>query len=246
MLWLRRFTFLILVAAGLTVIYVAIHVFWNVRPYDYIPAASETQAQIVSDRLMVYSRQAEDVARLVAILLIVSGLYTIAQAILAQLAAERVLHRLDDAIDTTRHEFALAAGDLRELKEDVNRAVERSTAQAAAIEEIRAEVRQRLGMGPWSPATPAPPKAPEPVIEDKTAPIAEVPQPEPEAVPEEPAPLESALGQEQSVALEEPAPVEEPVAAEEPPAVEEPVAVEAPPAVAVEEAPAIEEPVFVE
>src|SRR5579884_3783632 len=168
MLWLRRFTFLILVAAGLTVIYVAIHVFWNVRPYDYIPTGAESQAQIVSDRLMVYGRQAEDVARLVAILLIVSGLYTIAQAVLAQLAADRVLHQLDAAIDSTRHEFALAAGDLRELREDVTRAVERATAQAAAMEEIRAEVRQRLGLTPYpspapaaSAATPAPAAAAE-------------------------------------------------------------------------------------
>ncbi|HZU26425.1 MAG TPA: hypothetical protein VFA04_12940, partial [Bryobacteraceae bacterium] len=99
---------MILVAAGLVTIYVAIHVFWNVRPYDYIPSGAESQAQVVSDRLMLYSRQAEDVARLVAILLIVSGLYTIAQAVLAQLAADRVLHRLDSAIDSTRHEFALA------------------------------------------------------------------------------------------------------------------------------------------
>src|SRR5579884_2476668 len=154
MLWLRRFTFLILVAAGLTVIYVAIHVFWNVRPYDYIPSGAESQAQVVSDRLMVYGRQAEDVARLVAILLIVSGLYTIAQAVLAQLAADRVLHQLDAAIDSTRHEFALAAGDLRELREDITRAVERAAMQAGAMEEMRAEVRHRLGLAPYPPSAP--------------------------------------------------------------------------------------------
>lgn len=188
---LRRITFGMLLLATVAVLVVAVYLFWNTRPWDYLLAIHpdsnlDARSEVLSDRITVYNGQVEDLGRMVAILMVVSALYVIAFAVSTHLYAERCQRLCRQALDSAREDLAQAAGDLREIREGAARAVERAALDSGRVEELLRSAQQAIAA-----AQPVPRHAPAVAEQAQAAPEAVPAAPEPEAAAEEPPPPSS-------------------------------------------------------
>jgi tetratricopeptide (TPR) repeat protein len=151
---LRRITFVVLLAASAAVLILSSYLLWNARPWDYLPFIDrpstnlDARSQLLSDKIDIYNHEVEDLGKMVALLLVLSGLYVIAFALFSHFAAERYQSLCGKAVDTVHDSFATLAGDLREIREQAERAVERAAIDSGRVEEL---LRQHTAAGP--PAT---------------------------------------------------------------------------------------------
>ncbi len=160
---LRRITFAMLLLASVAVLVVAVYMFWNVRPWDYLltirPDSNlDARAEVLSDRITVYNGQVEDLGRMVAVLMLVSALYVIAFAVSTHLYAERYQRLCREALESAREDFAQATGDLRAIREEAARAVERAAVDSGRVEELLRSAQQAA-----VPEQPQAAPAPDPV-----------------------------------------------------------------------------------
>ncbi len=139
---LRRITFVVLLAASAAVLLLSLYLLWNARQWDYLPfidhpsTTLDARAQLLNDKIDIYNHQIEDLARLVAFLLVLSGLYVIAFALSSHFAAEKYKSLCAQAVETVHREFAMLVGDLREIQENAERAVERAAVDSGRVEEL--------------------------------------------------------------------------------------------------------------
>jgi len=148
---LRRITFVVLLAASAAVLLLALYLLWNARPWDYLPFIDrpstnlDARSQLLNDKIDIYNHQIEDLGKMVALLLVLSGLYVIAFALFSHFAAERYQSLCEKAVDMVRENFAALAGDLREIQEQAERAVERAAIDSGRVDEL---LRQRPPANP--------------------------------------------------------------------------------------------------
>jgi tetratricopeptide (TPR) repeat protein len=139
---LRRITFVVLLAASAAVLLLSLYLLWNARPWDYLPFIDrpstnlDARSQLLSDKIDIYNHQIEDLGKMVALLLVLSGLYVIAFALFSHFAAERYQSLCAKAVDMVHEDFAMLVGDLREIREQAERAVERAAIDCGRVEEL--------------------------------------------------------------------------------------------------------------
>jgi tetratricopeptide (TPR) repeat protein len=156
---LRRITFSVLLAASSAVLVLSLCLLWNARPWDYLPFVDrpstnlDARSQLLSEKIDIYNHQTEDLEKLVAVLLVLSGLYVIAFALSSHFAAERFRGLCGDAVDRVHEDFAMLAGDLREIREQAQRAVERAAIDSGRVEEL---LREHPAEKPAAAAPPGP------------------------------------------------------------------------------------------
>ena len=161
---LRRITLGLLIAASVAVLVLSVHLLWNARSWDYLPFANrpandlDARSQLLSDKIDIYSHQADDLSRMVAVLLALSAAYVIAFAIASHFAAERYQRYCEQSLDTVHQDCAKLMGDLREVREQADRAVERAAIDCGRVEELI----RRSDAPPQPPSSP--PAAPSPDI----------------------------------------------------------------------------------
>jgi len=73
---------------------------------------------------------------MVAVLLVLSAAYVIAFAVSSHLAAERYQRYCEQSLDTVHQDCAKLMGDLREVREQADRAVERAAMDCGRVEEL--------------------------------------------------------------------------------------------------------------
>jgi len=135
---LRRIIFAALLAASTGVLLLSLYLVWNAHPWDDLPfiAQPATSSGALNERIDAYNREADSLARTIALLGVLSALYVIAFAVSTHLAAERYQNLCRQAADNVRDEFSQIAGDLREIQEKAERAVERSMEDSGRLEEL--------------------------------------------------------------------------------------------------------------
>lgn len=154
---LRRITFVVLLAASAAVLLLSLYLLWNARPWDYLPFIDrpstnlDARSQLLNDKIDIYNHQIEDLEKMVALLLVLSGLYVIAFALSSHFAAERYKSLYGNAVDMVHDDFATLAGDLREIQEQAERAVERAAIDSGRVEEL---LRQHIAAQPAAAALP--------------------------------------------------------------------------------------------
>jgi tetratricopeptide (TPR) repeat protein len=138
---LRRITFVLLSAASLAVLLPGLYLSFSAHPWDYLPFIGQSthldaRSQLLNDKIDLYDVQMERQAKLVALLLVVSGVYAIAFVLLGHFAAERHERDCRRAVDTIHGDFAKLAGNLREIREQAERALERAAVNSGRVEEL--------------------------------------------------------------------------------------------------------------
>jgi tetratricopeptide (TPR) repeat protein len=139
---LRRITFVVLLAASAAVLLLSLYLLWNARPWDYLPFIDrpstnlDARSQLLSDKIDIYNHEIEDLGKMVALLLVLSGLYVIAFALFSHFAAERYQSLCGKAVDMVHEDFAMLVGDLRDVYEQAQRAVERAAIDCGRVEEL--------------------------------------------------------------------------------------------------------------
>jgi hypothetical protein len=148
---LRRIIFAALLAASTGVLLLSLYLVWNAHPWDDLPfiaqpaTVAEAPEQALNARIDAYNRQADNLAKTIALLGVLSALYVIAFAVSTHLAAERYQDACERAVDKVRDEMAVLVGDLREIQEKAERAVERSAEDSGRMEEL---LRQQAAVKP--------------------------------------------------------------------------------------------------
>jgi len=161
---LRRITFGLLMAASITVLFLSVYLLWNARSWDYLPFANrpsnnlDARSQLLNDKIEIYNHQADDLSRMVSVLLVLSAAYVIAFAVSSHLAAERYQRYCEQSLDTVHQDCAKLMGDLREVREQADRALERAAIDCGRVEELI----RRSDAPAQQP--PSPPVAPQPDI----------------------------------------------------------------------------------
>jgi hypothetical protein len=152
---LRRIIFAALLAASTGVLLLSLYLVWNAHPWDDLPfiaqpaTNAEAPEQALSARIDAYNSEAGNLAKTIALLGVLSALYVIAFAVSTHLAAERYQNLCERAVDKVRDELSLLVGDLREIQEKAERAVERSAEDSGRLEELlrqQAAVKQAAGL----------------------------------------------------------------------------------------------------
>ncbi len=139
---LRRITFIVLLAASAAVLILSLYLLWNARPWDYLPFIDrpstnlDARSQLLSDKIDIYNHEIEDLGKMVALLLVLSGLYVIAFALASHFSAERHQRLCAKAVEMVHEDFAMLAGDLREIQEQAERAVERAAIDSGRVDEL--------------------------------------------------------------------------------------------------------------
>jgi len=158
---LRRITFVLLIAASSAVLFLSAYLFWNARPWDYLPFIGrpttnlDARSQLLSDKIDIYNRQADDLEKMVAVLLVLSAVYVIAFAVSTHFTAERFQRYCEQAVDAVHADSARLMGDLRELREQADRAVERAAVDCGRVEELMRQTGDgisRMSAGASGPA----------------------------------------------------------------------------------------------
>jgi tetratricopeptide (TPR) repeat protein len=144
---LRRIIFAALLAASTGVLLLSLYLVWNAHPWDDLPfiAQPATSAEGLNAKIDAYNRQADNLAKTIALLGVLSALYVIAFAVSTHLAAERYQSLCDQTVDKVRDEMAVLVGDLREIQEKAERAVERAAEVSGRAEEL---LRQQAAAKP--------------------------------------------------------------------------------------------------
>jgi tetratricopeptide (TPR) repeat protein len=157
---LRRITLVVLLAASTVLLALALYLLWNTSPWDYLPFIDrpstnlDARAQLLSDKIDIYNHQIEDLRNVVALLLILSALYVIASTISSHFTASRYQSQCERALDLVHYDFAQAAGDLREIREQAERAIERAAVDSGRVEEMIRPNARAVPAAPLQPAVP--------------------------------------------------------------------------------------------
>jgi len=139
---LRRITFVVLLAASAAVLLLSLYLLWSARPWDYLPFIDhpstnlDARSQLLNDKIDIYNHELEDFGKLVALLLVLSGLYVIAFALSTHFAAEKYKSICTEAVGAVHDEFAALVGNLRAVQEQAERAVERAAIDSGRVEEL--------------------------------------------------------------------------------------------------------------
>ncbi len=124
---IRRVTVALLLAVSLAVLVIAVSLAWSYRQWEYLPMHGpyasnlDERSKILQDRVEILTKRAADMELLVLILLGASGLYSIIFAGSSYLGAVSFGRQADRSIASFRDQLGLAMGDLRELKEEIER-----------------------------------------------------------------------------------------------------------------------------
>ncbi len=124
---IRRVTVVLLLAVSLAVLVIAVSLAWSYRQWEYLPmhgpyaSSLDERSKILQDRVEILTKRAADMELLVLILLGASGLYSIIFAGSSYLGAVSFGRQADRSIASFRDQLGLAMGDLRELKEEIER-----------------------------------------------------------------------------------------------------------------------------
>jgi len=151
-------------AASVVVLFLSVYLLWNARSWDYLPFVNrpsnnlDARSQLLNDKIDIYNHQADDLGRMVSVLLVLSAAYVIAFAISSHFAAERYQRYCEQSLDTVHQDCAKLMGDLREVREQADRAVERAAVDCGRVEELIR--RSEASVQP----PPSPPVAPQPDI----------------------------------------------------------------------------------
>jgi tetratricopeptide (TPR) repeat protein len=151
-------------AASIAVLFLSVYLLWNARSWDYLPFVNrpannlDARSQLLNDKIEIYNHEADDLSRMVAVLLVLSAAYVIAFAVSSHFAAERYQRYCEQSLDTVHQDCAKLMGDLREVREQAERAVERAAMDCGRVEELI-----RRSDRPSQPP-PSPPVAPQPDI----------------------------------------------------------------------------------
>src|SRR5437016_3565385 len=124
MLLLVRVATGVVIAAATAVLLLSVYLLWNAPPWDYMPIQRthtsdlDARAQVLEDKLEMYSKRVNDMQTLVIILLGISGLYAIVFILTVDLNTRSVTRKVDRALENVRDQIGASMGDLRELKEE--------------------------------------------------------------------------------------------------------------------------------
>jgi hypothetical protein len=149
---IRRVTVALLLAVSLAVLLIAVSLAWNYRQWDYLPLHGpyasdlDERSKILQDRVAILTQRVGDMELLVLLLLGASGLYSIVFAASSYLGAVSFGRHADRTIANFRDQLGFAMGDLRELKEEIERKLsdEPKRMPAGSLEEHVATIGARI------------------------------------------------------------------------------------------------------
>jgi tetratricopeptide (TPR) repeat protein len=151
MLLVRRVATGVVVAAALAVLFLSVYLLWNARQWDYLPLHAsytsdlDAHAQLLEDRLEIYSRRVSDMETLVIVLLGVTGLYAIVFILTVDFNTRAMNRKVDLALDNVKDQIGASMGDLRELKEETRDALRAESKDAAALlQQVQQQARETI------------------------------------------------------------------------------------------------------
>jgi len=139
----------LVVAAAFAVMIVSVYVFWNAHQWDYMPTRSpdridtDVRGQMLQDRMEILNRRAGDMETMVAILLALSGLYTIVFVVTSYFSAASFGKQADRSARMVKDELGLAMGDLRSLQDETRQVLQAESKTASErLDKIHSETRK--------------------------------------------------------------------------------------------------------
>ncbi len=158
MVTIRKITLVALLVSSLTVLALAVYLFWDYRENQaYLldsstPVLVDEQARLLHERVEVLNKRVSDMELLVVVLLGASGLYAIVFVLSSYFSAITFARQADRSIASIREQLSAALGDLRELQEEARKALRKEPQGAEANADqlrgdVRAIVRAEIGSG---------------------------------------------------------------------------------------------------
>jgi hypothetical protein len=151
MLVLRRIATGIVIAAATAVLLLSVYLLWNAPPWDYLPLQRsytsdlDARAQVLEDKLEIYSRRVNDMETLVIILLGITGLYAIVFILTVDLNTRSVNRKVDRALENVKDQIGASMSDLRELKEETREALRAESKDAVdRLQEVQQQAREMI------------------------------------------------------------------------------------------------------
>ena len=151
MLLLRRVATGVVIAAATAVLLLSVYLLWNAPPWDYLPLQRsytsdlDARAQVLEDKLEIYSRRVNDMEKLVIILLGISGLYAIVFILTVDLNTRSVNRKVDRALENVKDQIGASMSDLRELKEETREALRAESKEAVdRLQEVHRQATETI------------------------------------------------------------------------------------------------------
>jgi tetratricopeptide (TPR) repeat protein len=151
MLLLRRVATGVVIAAASAVLLLSVYLLWNAPPWDYLPLQRtytsdlDARAQVLEDKLEMYSRRVNDMETLVIILLGISGLYAIVFILTVDFNTRSVNRKVDRALENVKDQIGASLSDLRELKEETRDALRAESKDAVVrLQEVQQQAREMI------------------------------------------------------------------------------------------------------
>jgi ElaB/YqjD/DUF883 family membrane-anchored ribosome-binding protein len=151
MLLLRRVATGLVIAAASAVLLLSVYLLWNAPPWDYLPLQRtytsdlDARAQVLEDKLEMYSRRVNDMETLVIILLGISGLYAIIFILTVDFNTRSLNRKVDRALENVKDQIGVSMSALRELKEETRDALRSESKDAVdRLQEIQQQARETI------------------------------------------------------------------------------------------------------
>jgi len=151
MLLVCRVATAIVVAAALAVFILSVYLLWNARPLDYLPINTafasdlDAHAQLIQDKLDVYSQRINEMEKMVIILLGITGLYTIIFVLTADFGARSAGRQVDRAMTDVKDQIGATRSEVRELKEEMREALRTESKEAAErLDRVQQQAREMI------------------------------------------------------------------------------------------------------
>ena len=158
MVTIRKITLVALLVSSLTVLALAVYLFWDYRENQSFlldastPVLVDEQARLLHERVETLTKRVGDMELLVVVLLGASGLYAIVFVLSSYFSAVTFARQADRSIASIRDQLGAAMADLRKLQEEARKALHAEPQGAETIadrlrENVRAIVRAEIGSG---------------------------------------------------------------------------------------------------
>ena len=145
MLLLRRIATGVVIAAATAVLLLSVYLLWTAPPQDYLPLQRSSRAQMLEDKLEMYSRRVNEMETLVIIILGISGLYAIVFILTVDVNARSVNRKVDRALENVKDQIGASMSDIRELKEETRAALRAESKDAIErLQEVQEQAREMI------------------------------------------------------------------------------------------------------
>jgi len=137
MVSIRKVTLALLLAAAIAALVMAVLLLWNYRLWQQTATEAvrtitpDERLRLLESHVELLSKRAGDIELLVLVLLGTSGLYSIVFVASSYLSSVSFARQADRSIADIKDQVGMAMGDLRELKEDVQRVVREAEPKVA-------------------------------------------------------------------------------------------------------------------